>query len=221
MRGFSFFQESIGEECEAEEGRGRERKRESLCRFNILTDESPLAMLRMEIVGPDSAVTARRQIINFSLDAKRIPLSVCSPPPSSVCLPFFASVVSSIGLSLSRCLFDFAKWKNFSRMQEEKLTGGRGSRPCRPFYSNFFLSSLPLSNIFTATHAWTQDSHTIPPSSLLSSLPYTRNPRASFASQEKLGESKSRWSLLLPREYKFPRLEVAPRDATTWRARLT
>lgn len=144
MRGFSFFQESIGEECEAEEGRGRERKRESLCRFNILTDESPLAMLRMEIVGPDSAVTARRQIINFSLDAKRIPLSVCSPPPSSVCLPFFASVVSSIGLSLSRCLFDFAKWKNFSRMQEEKLTGGRGSRPCRPFYSNFFLSSLPL-----------------------------------------------------------------------------
>lgn len=143
MRGFSFFQESIGEECEAEEGRGRERKRESLCRFNILTDESPLAMLRMEIVGPDSAVTARRQIINFSLDAKRIPLSVCSPPPSSVCLPFFASVVSSIGLSLSRCLFDFAKWKNFSRMQEEKLTGGRGSRPCRPFYSNFFLSSLP------------------------------------------------------------------------------
>lgn len=127
-------------------GRGegkREKERESLCRFNILTDESPLAMLRMEIVGPDSAVTARRQIINFSLDAKRIPLSVCSPPPSSVCLPFFASVVSSIGLSLSRCLFDFAKWKNFSRMQEEKLTGGRGSRPCRPFYSNFFLSSLP------------------------------------------------------------------------------
>lgn len=108
-------------------------------------------MLRMEIVGPDSAVTARRQIINFSLDAKRIPLSVCSPPPSTrICLPFFASVVSSIGLSLSRCLFDFAKWKNFSRMQERRSWQPveLASSPPPPFYSNFF-PPAPRSRIFS------------------------------------------------------------------------
>lgn len=147
-------------------GRGeRKRGREggSLCRLNILTDESPLAMLRMEIVGPDSAVTARRQIINFSLGAKRIPLSVCSPPPSTrVCLPFFASVVSSIGLSLSRCLFDFAKWKNFSRMQERR--SWQPVELASPFYSNFF---LPLLEYFHSDQDYTLPPTLPPPTRII------------------------------------------------------
>lgn len=150
-----------------EKRKERERGRESLCRLNILTDESPLAMLRMEIVGPDSAVTARRQIINFSLDAKRIPLSVCSPPPSTVCLPFF------LPLSFHPSACPFRDVYLISRNGKILAACSRRSwQPVvararvRPFYSNLFF--LPLlscfSNIiFTATHAWTQDFHTIIP----------------------------------------------------------
>lgn len=188
-------------------------------------------MLRMEIVGPDSAVTARRQIINFSLDAKRIPLSVCSPPPSTpVCLPFFASVVSSIGLSLSRCLFDFAKWKNFSRMQEEKLTGGRGSRPCRlplSFYSNFFL--LPLLEYFHSDarlDARLPYSLPIPtPYEILASSPRRKNVYENVPFSFSFRPVSSPFFPLCVTSsfsrYKFPRLEVTLYGITTWHAKLT
>lgn len=133
-----------------EKRKERERGRESLCRLNILTDESPLAMLRMEIVGPDSAVTARRQIINFSLDAKRIPLSVCSPPPSTVCLPFF------LPLSFHPSACPFRDVYLISRNGKILAACSRRSwQPVvararvRPFYSNFFFfsPSFPASRI--------------------------------------------------------------------------
>lgn len=145
------------------------RERESLCRLNILTDESPLAMLRMEIVGPDSAVTARRQIINFSLDAKRIPLSVCSPPPSTVCLPFF------LPLSFHPSACPFRDVYLISRNGKILAACSRRSwQPVvararvRPFYSNFFFSPPPfllLEYYFhnDARKIWTQDFHTIIP----------------------------------------------------------
>lgn len=151
-----------------EKRKERERGRESLCRLNILTDESPLAMLRMEIVGPDSAVTARRQIINFSLDAKRIPLSVCSPPPSTVCLPFFLPLSFHPSACPFRDVYLISRnGKILAACSRRSWQAGRGSRPCSPLLFQFFFF-LPLlscfSNIiFTATHAWTQDFHTIIP----------------------------------------------------------
>lgn len=149
-----------------EKRKERERGRESLCRLNILTDESPLAMLRMEIVGPDSAVTARRQIINFSLDAKRIPLSVCSPPPSTVCLPFF------LPLSFHPSACPFRDVYLISRNGKILAACSRRSwQPVvararvRPFYSNFFFLPLLLEYYFhsDARKTWTQDFHTIIP----------------------------------------------------------
>lgn len=193
-----------------EKRKERERGRESLCRLNILTDESPLAMLRMEIVGPDSAVTARRQIINFSLDAKRIPLSVCSPPPSTVCLPFF------LPLSFHPSACPFRDVYLISRNGKILAACSRRSwQPVvararvRPFYSNFFFfsPSFPASRILFSQRR-TQD--------LDARLPHY-HPCIPLYSTTFLRILS--FPLSLPRGDKFP--QIRSRSTTTWRAKLT
>lgn len=191
-----------------EKRKERERGRESLCRLNILTDESPLAMLRMEIVGPDSAVTARRQIINFSLDAKRIPLSVCSPPPSTVCLPFF------LPLSFHPSACPFRDVYLISRNGKILAACSRRSwQPVvararvRPFYSNFFFSPPPFLLLEYYFHSDARLDARLPhyhPCIPLYSTTFLRI--LSFP-------------LSLPRGDKFP--QIRSRSTTTWRAKLT